>query len=261
VRSTDWRSPMVDALLHSPRQSAREELDRHVQDQFVPYLIAAAVFLCAAAEEWLAARAHAPRQPGLYSVMAAVAIAVCGWQYARLQRRAARLRLSRDGERLVGRILEDMRAEGALVFHDIPCAGFNLDHVVLSTRGFFVIETKTWTRPARGRAWIGMTQQSVTWCGRIRAHSEKQVQAGARALERLLGDSTGKRYPVRGVLLFPGWRVSPMDPAWRRTPELPWVLEPKALAGAIAREPARVAAGDLSLAAEHLARYMRSRPD
>jgi hypothetical protein len=67
----------------------------------------------------------------------------CGWQFMRQRRQLAKLRLGRDGERVVGQFLEDLREDWARVFHDVPGDRFNLDHVVLSLNGFFVIETKT----------------------------------------------------------------------------------------------------------------------
>jgi hypothetical protein len=41
--------------------------------------------------------------------------------------------LGREGELIVAESLEKLRALGAHAFHDIPAAGFNLDHVLLST--------------------------------------------------------------------------------------------------------------------------------
>ena len=49
-----------------------------------------------------------------------------------------------------------------------------------------------------------------------------------------------------------------MSPAWRRSPELPWVLEPKALASFIEQEPQDITESELRLAASSLAQYVRS---
>ena len=42
------------------------------------------------------------------------------------------------------------RADCALVFHHIIADGFHVDHVVISSKGIHVIETKTYSKP-KGR--------------------------------------------------------------------------------------------------------------
>ena len=47
----------------------------------------------------------------------------------------------------MGQLLENLRADGARVFHDLVGEGLNIDHVVVSPHGIFVLETKTWSKP------------------------------------------------------------------------------------------------------------------
>jgi hypothetical protein len=209
--------------------------------------------------EWLAVWWHFPRQPWLYSVMAAMAVMACVWQFRRVRRKATALKLGRDGEQAVGQYLEEMRASGARVLHDVVAEGFNLDHVVLSRRGFFVIETKTRSKPVGREARITLTDNSVRIDGFAPDRDPiQQVQAGALWLARVLEESTGKRFFVRGAVVFPGWFVEPMSAAWRAA-GLPWVLEPKALPKFIECEPEQFAAEDVRLAAYHLSRYVRAK--
>jgi hypothetical protein len=85
-----------------------------------------------------------------------------------------------------------------------------------------------------------------------------QARAGAGWLAKLLEESTGKRFSVRGVVVFPGWWVEPMSAQWKRDPGKPWVLEPKALPAFIENEPETIAESDVALVAFHLSRYVRS---
>jgi hypothetical protein len=64
---------------------------------------------------------------------------------------------------------------------------------------------------------------------------------------------TGKEFPVRPVVLFPGWFVEPFPKG-----SLVWVLNPEALPSFIEHEPNRINESDLHLAAYHLARYIRA---
>ena len=47
-------------------------------------------------------------------------------------------------------VLDGLRAKGCAVFHDIVEGGFNVDHVVISPHGIYVIETKTLRKPPLG---------------------------------------------------------------------------------------------------------------
>jgi hypothetical protein len=64
--------------------------------------------------------------------------------------------------------------------------------------------------------------------------------------------STGKEFPVRPVVLFPGWFVEPLPKG-----SSVWVLNPQALPSFIQHEPIRIKESDLHMAAYHLARYIR----
>jgi nuclease-like protein len=121
---------------------------------------------------------------------------------------AERLRLGRDGERSVGHLLEALRANGAQVFHDLPGNGFNVDHAVISTRGIYAIETKTWSKPERGSPRVTFLGGSLC-VGQLGPDEApvKQAQASAHWVEQILRDGTGKRMPVQGFCFLAGsWK-------------------------------------------------------
>ena len=226
-------------------------------DEIGPYLAVAAVMLIMATMEWVAVLRHTPRLPWLYTGLAVVACLCTGWKLWQVRTRLQQLKLGRDGERAVGQYLERLRTDGADVFHDVPGEGFNVDHVVLSVQGFYAVETKTRSKPCRAAARVALTEKGLLVNGfRPDRDPLMQAQAGARWLSQLLEETTGKRFPVRGVVLFPGWFVEPMSSAWRMS-DKPWVLEPKALPAFIKNEPKRVSDTDMKLAAYHLSRYVR----
>lgn len=100
----------------------------------------------------------------------------------------------------------------------------------------------------------GMSGQSPLKHKPLRLHRNpiEQATAAARWLEKILEESTGKRFFVRGVVVFPGWFVEQ-----RGTRGDVWVLEPKALPAFIENAPAMIVPSDVKLAAFHLARYVR----
>jgi hypothetical protein len=71
----------------------------------------------------------------------------------------------------------------------------------------------------------------------------------------LLKESTGKSYPVKPVVLFPGWYVEGIGPhAYDRV----WVLNPKGLPAFIAKEKTTLSLEYGKMATCHLSRYIRS---
>jgi Nuclease-related domain len=253
------RSPLKRKPLRLPGQSLDERIQTLFWDELGPPFLFAFTLVVLAGFEWLTTLTRVPPQPWLFTGFAVAASLYAVGKFAKLRSRFRRMVLGRDGERLVGEQLEKLRADGAEVLHDVPAPGFNIDHVVLSRRGFYAIETKTWSKPQRGDARIHLTETGIVANGRCPSRDPlAQAEGAAKWLTRFFEDSTGKRFSVRGTVLFPGWFIERMSPAWRRTPELPWVLEPRALAAFIEREPQKITESELRLAASSLAHYVRS---
>jgi hypothetical protein len=68
-----------------------------------------------------------------------------------------------------------------------------------------------------------------------------------------LQESTGSKYKIRPVILFPGWFVEPM----KRGQDV-WILNPKALPTFVANEPVTLKDAEVHLITFHLSRYIRS---
>lgn len=248
------RSPLKDKPLRNPGQSVREQrLDMLYDKLFGPTLIAC-LLLVYAGTEWTRHLLQTPPSPWLASICALAGIAYACWQFYKFVPQLRALRLAEDGEKAVGQLLESLRASGYLVFHDVVGEGFNVDHVLIGPAGVFSIETKTWSKPAKGSPEIsfdGETLRAAGW----EPDRNPIIQAKGQAswLHGLLAGSTGKSFPVRPVVLFPGWFVKDS----RSSRKDLWVLEPKALAAFLSNEPEVMGAEDAKLAGFHLSRFIR----
>jgi hypothetical protein len=250
------QSPLKAKPLRLPGESVDDEIARLRENALMDYLFVGGCVLLIAFMEWFGYLTHSGRHPWAFSVLAVVTVGYIAPRIWSLRKKIKDLRLGRDGEKIVGEQLECSRAQGALVLHDVPGDGFNLDHVVISTHGIYAIETKTRTKPSsKARVVVDGTSLTVAGYSPDRNPIE-QVTAAARWLERRLQESTGKRFFVRGVVVFPGWFVEQRGPRGDV-----WVLEPKALPAFIENAPAMIAPSDVTLAADHLSRYVRSRAE
>lgn len=248
------RSALKDMPLRLPGQSIDEYRQERIDKGFEPVLIAI-VLVIFAGVEWL--RYFVPMKPSpyLYSATALIAVVYAVLRVWRAIPEFRTLRQARDGERAVGQYLERLRADGYQVFHDVIGSGFNVDHVAIGPAGVFAIETKTFSKPASGPAKVLVDGDRVLVNGR-EPDRDPLVQAKAQAswLRDLLAESTGRKFQVRSVIVFPGWYVE-QDRASRREV---WVLNPKGLPSFLENEPATLSAEDVKLASYHLSRFIRA---
>jgi hypothetical protein len=248
------RSPLKDNPLRNPGQSLDEEIQRVIDEQAMAPYAAILVLWTIALIEWLSVWHDLPRKPWVFTVVALIGTGWLVFRLFRLRRKVRALRLGRDGERAVGQFLEGLREGGARIFHDVPADSFNLDHVVVSANGVFVVETKTINKPTPD-AKVVYDGEQVTVAG-FKPERDPVTQAAAEAnwLRQLLQQSTGRNFPVRGAVVYPRWWVEQINKNRQRKV---WVLEPKALPKYIENEPKVMAPEDVALASYHLSRYVR----
>jgi len=138
--------------------------------------------------------------------------------YAFSRRSSARkeihaLKVGYAGEKFVGQFLEDMRREGCRVYHDIQGDGFNIDHVLVSRKGVFTIETKSVCK-GKGQCIVEYSGDSLLINGR-KPDRDPLVQAKAQAkwFREQLSGMTGKNFDVKPVIIYAGWFVQKTHPA------------------------------------------------
>jgi nuclease-like protein len=248
------RSPLKARPLHNPGQSLDEQIHDSAEDLFVP-LGFALVLLLLAGLEWYRYFRPLPPSPWTYSAGAIGAASFASYRCWKTWIRLRALKLGRDGEKAVGQFLESLGQKGYRVFHDVVGDHFNVDHVLIGPAGIFTIETKTHSKPIRGRPKISFNGETILLHG-YAPDRDPVVQATAQAswLRELLSESTGRKFEVRPVIVYPGWFVTndaPRDCQVR-------VVNPRMLPGFLDREPSRLSTEDLHLASFHLSRFIRT---
>ena len=218
------RSPLRDDPLRLPGQSADEQIRDLIYTQITERIFFVGIVLLVTGMEWFRWAFQTPVSPHAYTAVLVLAMAVAVPQILAARRRLRNLRLGRDGERAVGQTLERLRRHGYHVFHDIIGTDWNVDHVVIGPGGVFTVETKTLSKPRRGRATITHDQAGLHQNGIDLGDCLIQARSQARFLGYLLGEETGKCYAIQPVVVFPGWFIEADGTASRDV----WVLEPKA---------------------------------
>lgn len=249
------RSPLKDKPLRNPGESLDEQITEFAFD-ILFYLMIACMFIMLASMEWIQHLNQSPPNPILFSSMALVAIIYAFIKVRPIIKKLKRYKLGRDGEKAVGQFLEILRKDNAKIFHDIRADNFNIDHVVISEKGIYVVETKSWSKPSSGESLIQFDGQTLTKNGFVVEPSPTlQAIACSKYLSELLLETTGKKFIVQPVVTFPGWYVEQTSSFSKAQP---WVLNPKGLAKFIRNAENRLSSDDANLVAYHLSRHIRT---
>lgn len=197
-----------------------------------------------------------PNTPWLVTVAVVVLTAVGWWQVQRAYKELKPLKQGVRGEQHVGQLLDQhMPALGYRVFHDLPgdeTDTWNIDHVVIGPGGIFAVETKTISKPAKGKVNVVCKGDVVTIDGHTPDRDPVQQAVGAaNRIRAILERETGWLHlPVKPVVLFPGWFI-------QGSCKSAWVLEPKAFVKWVANEPEQLEGDKVAKLAARLEEYVR----
>jgi hypothetical protein len=191
----DTKSPLKAPPLRVPGESIDAQLGEVEYDEIISPLALALFLALLAALEWYRYLSHQPPSPWTFTAAAIIGVAWAVWRARRGFVLVRRLRLGRSGERAVAQYLEWFRTKDFFVFHDIPTGDANIDHVLIGTRGLYVIETKTLSKPARGQCKIAVSDGRLLANGRpLDRDPVVQAKAQARWLHNFLAEADFKKF-------------------------------------------------------------------
>jgi hypothetical protein len=248
------RSPILRPLLKLPGQKLDEDLEAFLEDHLLAPILVLVMIAAMCLVEWAGYLKNSPRNPWIYTWWLLGAAVVIAIHWRRQWREAARLKLGREGERAVAEYLNIRLDADSRVLHGVPLEGGTADHVLICTRGVFVIETKARSLPRRGDPVVHVADTGVRVNGsKPDRNPIVQVQRYVDALNRLLPTLATFKTEAIGIVVFPSYKV--IDD--RRVNRCAWVLEPKGLAGRLDREPKRLSADEVVFLTRRLASHIR----
>ena len=234
------------------RRSLDEELQQFSNEKAFDLVLPPLAIIGFAALEWQGHLLNLPRQPVLYTIIAAILFLVGALLFWRQRKRIRRLRDGLEGERYVAQMLEPLRGEGAHSLRDLRADETPIDHVLVTRRGIFVIETLHWMK--RGpQSSIRVLGNDVFKDGRrVRGKLVEPALTDAKVLREMLRRLTGQALPVRPVLMFPGWGIE-RQPTEERAAI--WAANPKLFATLIQAEPLQLSPDQVSMVRGKLAAF------
>lgn len=248
------RSPLRDRPLRYAGQSLDEQIEDKLFDLLYWFLLPGMTIVFVIGDWIRFLNPQTPTRPTLITIIAVILLTFGIFKIIRGLKEVNRLKMARDGEKIVAEELQTLLRNGAAIFHDIVGDKFNIDHVVVSPHGIFLIETKTYSKPIKKDAVISFDENQVYVDGKkVKREPIKQAKALSNWLQTLLFQSTGQKFKIHPVILFPGWYTEQT----KKGQDF-WILNPKALPKFIANEPIKIKETDVHLITYHLSRYIRT---
>jgi len=252
------RSPLKNPPLRNPGEGLQEQLNDLLTDKIMLYLLIGVLPLCFTIQEWFDYFFSPVPRPFLLTILTIPCVIVAWVKIKKFFREGQNIARGMKAEKSVGQYLEQFRAQGYQIFHDIPGENgdkkFNTDHVIIGPKGVFTIETKYARKPEKGQTKIQYDGRQISINGQT-PDRDPVVQAKAQAsdLSTLLKESTGRVFFVKPVVIYPGWFVE--NKVFNAEV---WVMNEKALGPFIERQDTELSDENISMASHHLSRHIQS---
>lgn len=144
-------------------------------------------------------------QLALLLAATAAAAAFAAFRAAGSFRLLRRLRYIRDAGIAVGHGLQKIRGNMSRVFHDLPCGGEIIDHVLVGLHGIYAVYLLA--RPPGQRNAVRLRGDRLAFAPGRRFVSTGPYLGLSDRLAAHLGKELGHRVRVRTVLAVPGWEI------------------------------------------------------
>ncbi len=133
------KSPLKDKPLRYVAQSCDEALDDLLHDKLLKFYLIACGCAFFIVYSWFFYFNPIKKPPILLSILFGGGFVFSAYKLYEHFKKVKHMKQGRDGERAVGQYLEEFRESGCRVYHDIVGDSFNVDHVVISDKGIYVI--------------------------------------------------------------------------------------------------------------------------
>ena len=209
------RSPFTQNLLGCPGQSLLYKLDGINADLMV-YLASAlmiplAIYALHISISYFGDARETDLRIGITGCVALGFFILSAYKVIKLHHEKRVVRLEYESKLVVGQALEQLRRDGFHVYHDFPTDTFNIDHIVVGSKGVFAVATKARFNPNPKNR---VEDATVEYDGRMLYFPKgdddatiEQAQSQASWLSNWLGQAMGEPLAVRAIVALPGWFI------------------------------------------------------
>jgi len=247
-------SPFTEKFLRNPGYTLQKDLDKE-GEPIVFYLMLAVVVPMVYIIKWnqLTQISHIA-----YIITISLVMIYVVFRLRKTFKNCWAIRLGLEGEIYTGQELNFLMRLGAWVYHDVPYKYGNIDHIVVSTGGVFVVETKAIRKPSgkNSRAEYKVTYKDgvLKFPHAVTSKPINQAICHAKYLSNFIKKDTNVEIDVIPVVALPGWYVD-----IGKNDNGVMVINPKrgsALSGHVTKE--KISENDAQLIAQRIENYARN---
>ena len=261
----------INPLKSKPLRYAGQSCDEHIEkirDNVIPMAIIPLIFVLLSFYLW-----------GIYflnlsilniailsTVVSIVSGAYAYFKVVKVKKEIENYKLGRDGEKIVAQTLEEARSEKTRLFHDVIKDELNntsnIDHIIVSEKGVFVIETKTLSKSSNVKI------NTIVFDGenlfknnaKISNNYVGQISASVDWLEKTLKERTTRTLPlIKGVLVFPEWWVERRISDGKKSQI--WAFNEKRFKSYLGKLPNKLSHEDIKVVSTVIKEYMSNHRD
>lgn len=210
-------SPLTRDLLRPAGHSLQEQIDDQRIDLFGMLLMTPLMLfmfaLLALLQNTLDGTHVSRSQWVIYGGMSVGVFAYYSYRIYKVVRHLQHLKLGYACELAVGQELDYLirpQDHPYRVYHDIPFDGFNIDHLIISPNGVFVVETKGRSKPINDgtkQFKVRVENNALHFPNHVETEPLEQVRRNVTSVRNWLNSATGAEVPVGGILVLPGWYI------------------------------------------------------
>jgi len=138
------RSPLSRNLLRSPDESLRKKYDDLIRNIAVDLtalpLLPLLLYTIHLTQSYLLNQVETVFRICLTVGLSLIVFLYLVYKLINKLRRVWKLRLGYEAEQAMGQELDQLMRHGAVVFHDLPADGFNIDHIAVTPKGVYAVE-------------------------------------------------------------------------------------------------------------------------
>lgn len=207
------RSPLKQPPLRNPAESLLEMRYNLIFDKALLPLLLTGMLAIITAFAWSQHFGFPSPDPNALTALTIISLAATAVATLRTIKHARLMNRGIAAEKAMGQFLEQFRAQGYKVIHDIPVkAGdktFNIDHLLIGPNGIFTIETKGRSKPPKGHCIVTYDGQKVLINGMAPDRDPiAQALGQAKWVQDYLKSCTAlPTIPIMPLVVFPGWYI------------------------------------------------------
>lgn len=266
-----YRSPINKKPLRRAGQSLEEELARGFDNEALAYLLTLGISFVILLFTWI--HFFMPitiLSASFMTIIALIVMLICFIKIYKFIKQYRPLKEGLKGELFMRDHLDTLRETGCKIFHDFVgeyknsdghIQTRNVDHIVVSSKGIFTIETKTMRKPNDRDEQLTYDGEELYFKSsgkKIPYPPFKQANGEAQDIKNFLMANIGEDFKVQPVVVYPGWFIDKSTYEGNEKDHKVWVCPPKYLKDRITKGQISLTPQQITVISTKLSDYIRS---